>query len=178
MTKIHTGSSMWQSVLYERMKKLAEHYPVAGCFIDVTLCSYNLHNCLVEGKTSSEGLNDMIKLLGEIRGGLPIGGEGLNEITAQGLSFAQMHLYRSGHISCEGLERAGGDCAINHFLFGDLCMTVGYHGLAGRNEDEILRSRIYDDHNTIPTIITNNPEEILHPNKTLASIFERANSCR
>ena len=178
MTKIHTGSSMWQSVLYERMKKLADHYPVAGCFIDVTLCSYNLHNCLVEGKTSSEGLNDMIKLLGEIRGGLPIGGEGLNEITAQGLSFAQMHLYRSGHISCEGLERAGGDCAINHFLFGDLCMTVGYHGLAGRNEDEILRSRIYDDHNTIPTIITNNPEEILHPNKTLASIFERANSCR
>lgn len=57
-------------------------------------------------------------------------------------------------------------------------MTVGYHGLAGKNEDEILRSRIYDDHNAIPTIITNEPEEILHPNKTLASIFERANSSR
>lgn len=76
MTKIHTGSSMWQSVLYERMKKLADHYPVAGCFIDVTLCSYNLHNCLVEGKTSSEGLNDMIKLLAKSGAACPSAARG------------------------------------------------------------------------------------------------------
>lgn len=176
MSKIHPGSTLWQSELYSRMSKLAENHPIAGCFIDVTLCSYNLHNCLVEGKTSTEGLKDLIAMLGEIRGGLPIGGEGRNEIIAQGLSFAQMHLYRSGHISCEGLERTGGDCAINEFILGELCMTVGYNTLSGRTDDEIMRLRIHDDHGSIPTFITNDPDAIANPNKTLKEIFERANS--
>lgn len=175
MTKIHTGLSMWHAELYDRMEQVAERYPIAGCFIDVTLCSYNLHNCLVEGRTSTEGLNELIRLLGEIRGGLPIGGEGLNEITAQGLSFAQMHLYQSGHISAPGLERCGGDCAVNDFIFGELCRTMGYATLSGKTEDEALRLRVYDDHNTIPTITVNNPEELLRPNPVVAGVFARAN---
>ena len=176
MTKIHTGLSMWHSELYKRIREVAETYPVAACFIDVTLCTYNLHNAIIEGRTSTEGLIDLIKMLGEIRNGLPIGGEGLNEITAQGLSFAQMHLYRSTHHSSQDLDRCGGDCAINDFILGELCKTVGYAGLSGRNEDEYTRLRVYDDHNTIPTIITNNPDEILNPNAFVRSVLDRANS--
>jgi hypothetical protein len=176
MTKIHTGLSMWHSELYKRVSEVAEKYPVAACFIDVTLCTYNLHNALVEGRTSTEGMNDLIKMLTEICGGLPIGGEGLNEITAQGLSFAQMHLYRNTHHSSPGLERCGGDCAINDYILGGLCKTIGYAGLAGRSEDEYTRLRVYDDHNTIPTIITNNPDDILNPNPFVKSVFDRANS--
>ena len=176
MAKIHTGLSLWHSELYKRMREVADRYPVASCFTDVTLCTYNLHNALVEGRSSTEGINDMIKMLGEIRGGLPIGGEGLNEITAQGLTFAQMHLYRHGHHSTPDLARCGGDCALNDFILGDLCKTIGYSGLAGRSEDEYTRLKVYDDHNTIPTIITNNPDEILNPNPFVKGVFDRANS--
>ncbi|MCL2813705.1 MAG: DUF6259 domain-containing protein [Oscillospiraceae bacterium] len=175
MTKIHTGLSMWHSELYKRVREVADSYPVAACFVDVTLCTYNLHNAIVEGRTSTEGIGDLIKMLGEIQGGLPIGGEGLNEITAQGLSFAQMHLYRSGHHSIPELPRCGGDCAVNEFILGSLCKTIGYAGLSGRNEDEYMRLKIYDDHNTIPTIITNNPGDIIDPNPFIKGVFERAN---
>jgi hypothetical protein len=175
MTKIHTGLSMWHSELYKRVKEIAENYPVASCFIDVTLCTYNLHNAIVEGRTSTEGIIDLIKMLSEIRGGLPIGGEGLNEITAQGLSFTQMHLYRNTHHSTPDLKRCGGDCAINDFILGELCKTIGYAGLSGRNEDEYIRMEVYDDHNTIPTIITNNPDAINNPNSFIKSVFDRAN---
>ena len=175
MTKIHTALSMWHSELYKRVREIADNYPVAACFIDVTLCTFNLHNAIVEGRTSTEGIGDLIKMLGEIRGGLPMGGEGLNEITAQGLSFSQMHLYRNTHHSTPDLPRCGGDCALNDFILGDLCKTIGYAGLSGRNEDEYTRLKIYDDHNTIPTIITNNPGDITEPNPFIKSVFERAN---
>ena len=174
MTKIHPGSSLWQHELYTRMEKLASEYPVAGCFIDVSLCTYNLHNALVEGRTSTEGMNDLIRLLSGIRGGLPIGGEGLNEITAQGESFAQMHLYHSGHFSCPGLERCGGDCAINDFIYGDLCFTIGYANVSGKNDDELTRARVYDDHNTIPTLTCTAPEQIAQPNAYVRSVMEKA----
>ena len=176
MSKLHTGLSMWHSELYKRLREVAEKYPVAACFVDVAFCTYNLHNAIVEGRTSSEGVKDLIKMLSEIRGGLPIGGEGLNEITAQGLSFAQMHIYMNVHNSSPELERCGGDCAINNFILGELCMTVGYAGLSGASEAEYTRLRVYDDHNTIPTIITNDPNAILNPNPFIKSVFDKANS--
>ena len=175
MTKIHTGLSMWHSELYKRVKEVADKYPIAACFIDVTLCTYNLHNAIIEGRTSTEGLCDLIDMLSEIRGGLPVCGEGLNEMTARGLSFAQMHIFRNTHNSSPELGRCGGDCAINDFILGELCKTIGYAGLSGKNQDEYTRLRVYDDHNTIPTIITNNPEELLNPNPFVKSVFDRAN---
>ncbi|MCL2157895.1 MAG: DUF6259 domain-containing protein [Oscillospiraceae bacterium] len=173
MTKIHTGLSMWHSELYKRVDELARKYPVAACFIDVTLCTYNLHNAIVEGRTSTEGLFDLIAMLSEIRGNLPICGEGLNEITAKGLSFAQMHIYQNAHNSGPSLERCGGECAINDFVLGELCKTIGYAGLSGKNQDEYTRQKVYDDHNTIPTIITNNPADIENPNPFVQSVFDR-----
>ena len=174
MTQIHPGLSMWQSELYKRMQDVADKHPIAACFIDVALGTSNLHNAIVEGRTSSEGMVDMIKMLSEIRGGLPIGGEGLNENMARGLSFAQMHIYKHAHNSSPDMARCGGDCAINDFVLGELCRTVGYHALSGKNEDEYTRLKIYDDHNAIPTVITNNPDELSNPNKFIKGVYDRA----
>lgn len=173
MTKIHPGSSLWQHELYTRLSKVANAFPISGCFTDVTLCLYNLHNALVEGRTCAEGMNDLNKLLSTIRGGMPIGGEGLNEITAQHQSFAQMHLYCSTHDSSPALDRFGGDVAINDFILGDLCFTIGYANLAGINDDHLLRAKIYDDHNTVPTIICGR-DLIETPNAYVRSVLERA----
>jgi len=64
-------------------------------FIDVTLVSLNLYNSLVENTTSTEGMKMLIEHIGSLGKGLVVAGEGLNEITMQGQSFAQAHPSKS-----------------------------------------------------------------------------------
>jgi len=141
MIKVHPGLAMWRSILAERIREAVGQVGTDCVFIDVTLCSHNLHNCLVESTTSTEGMKLLIGQMAALGEGLAVGGEGLNEITMQGLSFAQAHLFRSWHATAEGLDRTGG-CALNDFLFGRLCRTFGYSRLSGADEDEELRMRI------------------------------------
>jgi len=163
---------MWRSILSENILGAVERVGTDTVFIDVTLCSHNLHNCLVENTTSSEGMNRLIREIAALGGGLAVGGEGLNEITFQGLSVAQAHLYMSWHASAEGLERTGG-CALNDFLFGRLCRTFGYSRLSGATEDEALRMRIHDEHNAIPTITVRSADEITAPNEPVRKALEQ-----
>jgi hypothetical protein len=173
MVKIHPGLSMWRSILGRNIQGAVQDLDLETLFIDVTLTTYNLHNCLVEGMTSTEGmlkLIDSVRLLGRE---LVIGGEGLNEITMQGLSFAQAHLFKSWHDSIEGLERTGG-CALNQFLFGRLCRTFGYSGLSGKDENHRLRHRMHLEHGAIPTITVASAKEISQPNSTVRDILKMA----
>lgn len=175
MVKIHPGLSMWRSILAEHIRQGLEGLGVDGVFIDVTLCSFNIHNSLVEGMTTTEGMRRLIDQVAEITPGLAVGGEGLNEITMQGLSTAQAHLFRSHHDSCPGLERAGG-YPVNEFLFGRLCRTFGYSRLSGKTEDEQLRSRVHLSLGAIPTITGLSPAEIRNPNPAVRELFEMANA--
>lgn len=173
MVKIHPGLAMWRSILAENILGAVERVGTDAVFIDVTLCSHNLHNCLVENTTSSEGMNRLIREIAALGEGLAVGGEGLNEITFQGLSCAQAHLYMSWHTSVEGLERTGG-CALNDFLFGSLCRTFGYSRLSGATEDEALRMRIHEAHSAIPTITVRSADEITAPNDAVRRELARA----
>jgi hypothetical protein len=175
MVKIHPGLSMWRSLLAENidraLKKL--EYMTDTVFIDVTLCSYNLDNCLIDNTTSMEGMKRIINHIENIHGSLAVGGEGLNEITFQNLSFAQAHLFDSHQGTAEGLERCGG-CDLNNVLFGRLCRTMGYSGLAGADESQALRERIHEEHGAIPTITVGSPGEIENPNAEIKRILELA----
>ena len=179
MVKIHPGLAMWRSILADSIQRGLADLPVDAVFIDVTLCTWNLHNCLVENVTSTEGMKYLIDRVAETRtgaapqDGLVVGGEGLNEIIAQGLSVGQVHLFRSSGPSIRGLERTGG-CALNALLFDGLARTFGYSGLAGRNEDEILRSDLHLSHGAIPTITGPSPADILQPNPYVGQLLERA----
>jgi len=173
MVKIHPGLGLWRSLLGEQISKAAQALDLESVFIDVTLTTGNLHNCLVEGLTSSEGMNRLILHIQAQGDGLVVGGEGLNELTFQGLSFAQAHLFRSWHDSVPGLERTGG-CPLNDLLFGRLCRTIGYSGLGGRDEDEQLRGRIHAEHNAIPTLTIRNENEILRPNPWVERVLRAA----
>jgi hypothetical protein len=115
----------------------------------------------------------MRKLIDHVAGlgnGLVVGGEGLNEVTAQGLSFAQAHLFRSWQENGPGLERTGG-CALNDFLLGRLCRTFGYSALSGKTEAEQLRMRIHEEHGAIPTLTIDGPDEILRPNPAVERVL-------
>jgi len=173
MVKVHPGLAMWRSLLAEHIQAAVNAVATDTVFIDVTLCSHNLHNCLVENTTSSEGMKRLIQQIAELGDGLAVGGEGLNEITMSGLSFAQAHLFLSWHTNCEGLERTGG-CALNDFLFGKLCRTFGYSGLSGQNEAEELRMRLHREHGAIPTLVVRRAEEITAPNRAVQQVLEQA----
>jgi hypothetical protein len=173
MIKVHPGLSMWRAILGRNIQEASQDLALTTVFIDVTLNTYNLHNCLVEGMTPTEGMKRLIEHVGELGDGLVVGGEGLNEITAQGQSFAQAHLFESWQKNASGLERTGG-CALNEFLLGKLCRTVGYSGLAGKNADEELRMRIHEEHGAIPTITVRSAKEVLEPNAAVKRILDRA----
>ncbi len=175
MVKIHPGLSMWRSILAEHIQRGLNGLGVEAVFIDVTLCSFNIHNCLVENTTTTEGMRRLIDQIAGIAPGLAVGGEGLNEITAQGLTVAQAHLFRSHHDSCPGLERAGG-YPLNAFLFGRLCRTFGYSRLSGKTEDEQTRSRVHLSLDAIPTITGLSAAEIRSPNPAVRELFEMANA--
>ncbi len=179
MVKIHPGLAMWRSILCEHIQKGLAELATDAVFIDVTLCTWNLHNCLVEDLTSSEGMRRLIDCVAEIEAGqsagtgLAVGGEGLNETIAQGLSIAQVHLFGSSGPSCKGLERTGG-CALNALLFEGLVKSFGYSRLSGRTEDEVLRSRIHLSHGALPTITGLSAEEIRRPSPHVRELLEMA----
>jgi len=175
MVKVHPGLSMWRSVLGRNILEAARQLNLDTVFIDVTLVSHNLHNCFVEATTPTEGMKKIISHVASLGKGLVVGGEGLNEITMQGLSFAQAHLFKSWHSSIEGLERTGG-CKLNDFLFGKLCRTFGYSGLSGRNEDHALRMKMHLEHGAIPTVTIRSAKDIESPNPSVKRMLDLAGS--
>ena len=173
MVKIHPGLSMWRSILGGRILKASEELSLEALFIDVTLCMWNIHNCLVESMAPTEGMNRLIRHVAGLGSGLVVGGEGLNEITAQGQSFGQVHLFKSWQTSIEGLESAGG-CNLNEVLFGKLCRSFGYSDLGGEDKDKELRMQIHMEHGAIPTITVNSEKDILNPNPAVKKILDIA----
>jgi hypothetical protein len=173
MVKIHPGLGMWRSILGRGILEAVRQLSLDSVFIDVTLVSHNLHNCLVEGMTSTEGMNRLIRHVAGLGNGLVVGGEGLNEITMQGQSFAQAHLFKSWQQSIEGLERTGG-CDLNHRLFGRLCRTIGYSGLGGRDDNETLRMNMHIEHGAIPTVTIRSASDIENPNPAVQRMLELA----
>ncbi|MHC4521306.1 MAG: DUF6259 domain-containing protein, partial [Planctomycetota bacterium] len=173
MIKVHPGHSMWRSILGRAILEATSDLSVDTAFIDVTLVSHNLHNCFVEAMTPTEGMHKLIRHVGRLGEGLVVGGEGLNEITMQGQSFAQAHLFKSWHDSVDGLERTGG-CDLNAFLFEGLCRTIGYANLGGRDANQELRMRMHLEHRAIPTVTIRSAREILQPNAAVRRMLDRA----
>ena len=65
---------------------------------------------------------------------------------------------------------------MNNVLFGNLCRTIGYSGLSGKNKDEELRIKIHLEHGAIPTVTINSSDEISNPNAAVKHLLELANS--
>jgi len=174
MVKVHPGLAMWRSILGGAILDATRAHGLEAVFVDVTLHSRNLLNALVEGYTSTEGMKKIIDHVRTLGDGLVVGGEGRNEITALGTAFAQEHLFKAYGANIPGVERTGG-CPLNHFLMGDICRTIGYSAIGGRNNDEVLRMRLHREHGTLPTITVRSAEEITNPNPAVREAFDQAN---
>ena len=174
MVKVHPGLAMWRMKLAENLEKaltMLSNMPDA-LFLDVTLCIYNLANSLVDNTTAMRGMQRLIEQVSLIHGGIPVGGEGLNEVIFRRLSIAQVHLF-DYNPSMENMLRLG-NCDINAFLFGRLTRTFGYNNLAGKSEYELAFAEAYRQRGIIPTLIVETPEEIDHPNEWVDRILREA----
>ena len=176
MVKIHPGLEIWRSILagavddsLAAMRGLTD-----AIFLDVTLCTYNLENSLVDNVSAFEGMNRLIEGVEELRGGTVVGGEGLNELTMQHETFAQAHLFGNCGIF-PGIERCG-KVDLNRYLFGRLARIIAYSGIDGSNEDSWTVERLYEEHGAIPTILIHETEKIENPDPLVRHILELANS--
>jgi hypothetical protein len=177
MVKIHPGLGLWRSILGDGVEAASATLDLEAVFLDVTLVTQNLHGCFVEGLTSSEGMLKLVDHVAALGRGLVVCGEGRNEVTARGLTFAQAHLFRSWQENVEGLERTGG-CPLGEHLFGRLCRTFGYSGLAGRDEKQALRLRVHESLGAIPTITVGGAAEIREPVPAVRRLLEKAAAAR
>ena len=173
MVKIHPGLSMWRSMLTENVRKATLDLALKVAFLDVTLCTWNLHNCLVEGMTPTEGMKWLIAGVAGIESGLCVGGEGRNEITMQDTGLSQVHLFRSSQLSIDGLARTGG-APVNEFLFGQWSRSFGYSALSGKTEDQHMRMRTHISLGALPTITIDSADEVAHPNAAVDEMIRLA----
>lgn len=178
MVKIHPGLSMWRSILTQNVKAAVDDLGLDTAFLDVTLNTWNLHNCLVENQTPTEGMNRLIAQVATINNGLAVGGEGRNEITMQHQALAQVHLFNSWQQSCPGLDRLeqSGACPLNEFLFGQWCRSFGYTALSGATPDQETRMRLHIKLGAMPTVTIRSAKELEDPNTAVNEMIQRGSA--
>lgn len=92
----------------------------------------------------------------------------------QSQTFAQVHLFESYVHNHPGLHRTGG-INLNQFIWGDLCLAVGYHSLTGYTEESLLRMRIHEQHRCVPTLANVTVENLNNPSEGMLNVFRQAN---
>ncbi|MDF2686112.1 MAG: hypothetical protein K0S55_1293 [Clostridia bacterium] len=171
MIKIHTAFTMWQSILRENIGYAVDELNLENIFIDVTLCTFNARQGLVNNIPTTLGLIKELKQLQTLSNPLYIGGEGLNEISMQGLSFAQAHLVTRDNGDTQ-LRTGKND--LNAFMFGRLTRTIGYAELNGKTENSEKYIQSHIEHGAIPTITIGSAKEIENPTTAVKKMLDMA----
>lgn len=186
LVNIHPGFTPWRRELTYQISKAVYELNLDGIFIDVSLVMYNADNNIVENMTYVEGALRLIREVGEVKPFLAVGGEGRNEISAQYLSFAQLHLFKFAHEasihgkSVEWLERA--TFPVNDFLFKGLARGIGYnYGLLDQKENARIMIDATQKLGALPTIIVSRrlpdpAQAIINPDENTKKILEQAQS--
>lgn len=131
---INPASKKWRAEFISRIKKVVAELNPDGIHLDQNFHSHNDFNGLIDGLTMNEGVLAMHR---EIRQALPdiaLGAEGLNELTAQSVSFAQRHVYSAikGTIDRGALSTAH---PISSYLFLPYVKLYGWPGFAAPEEN-------------------------------------------
>ena len=173
MAYLHTGLSLWRRELVRRIGAAAAELRTPALFVDQTLCTFDLDNALVENLTCWDGMVALTRELTELDGPPAVGGEGLNELSMRYQTFAQAHLFKSWHANCANFEQLD-PVPVGDFLYGDLCRTMGYANLSGRDEASALRLLVHEKLNALPSLTVREAEEIENPCPAVRRVLDRA----
>ena len=139
-------------------------------FTDISHNTHNIVNSLVNDTTTIKGTQELISFLGQINGGITVGGEGMNE-TLLCQHFAQGHSVFNGE--AQTMIPVENYLPINHMLFGELCHIIGYHP-----QNDINRQILQDDcdkkRGFVPTLFCSQAEQLCDKNSVARKIIERA----
>jgi len=171
--RLHAGLSMWRSILVEQILKLKEKLSLEAVYIDVTMNTHNVHNCLVENTTPTEGMQRLQKTIKSLGDGVVLAGEGRNEINMQDQCFSIVHLFKSWKENIKGLERIK-PIQLSEFLFGRWSRAFGSSRLSGNTPEEDFRIKRQIAFGGIPTITIQSAEEIKHPNPAVREVLQQA----
>ncbi len=172
MAKIHPGHAMWRYLLEKNILDAVNATGTDTIFIDVTHNIFNLDNEYVNNLSCGEGAIRLLKDAESLGNGLCVGGEGLNEIVAQGQFFAQGHVFapvNGADASTVTVEKV---CPINQILYEGVCHIIGYHPHIGdynamRKTHELDQARGF-----IPTLIGVGFEELQSPQGVIKQILD------
>jgi hypothetical protein len=172
MGYIHPGLSLWRRTLIDRVLGACDPSGADVAFLDQTLCTWNADNAHVEGMNPVAGMRQLLDEFSAIRPDLVLGGEGLTEISFQRQSFAQAHILDGWEkVDARQVEGTVSVCA---FLWGDHCRLVGYFHLSPGDPMFADTISVYEKMGAIPTIVTNNPKDLLEPVEQTRRILELA----
>jgi hypothetical protein len=171
--RLHPGLSMWRSLLSENILKIVDGLSLDMIFLDVTMNTHNVDNCLVENLTPTEGMKRLVQTIKSLGKGLVIGGEGRNEISMQDQAFSQVHIFKSWSENIEGVERIK-PCPLGEFLFGRWSRSFGYQRLTGRTPAEEFRMRLHVGMGAMPTLTIRSAAEIERPNPGVKEMLDLA----
>ncbi len=176
MGYIHPGLGLWRDTLTDAVMKVADQGSLDSVFLDQTLCTWNTENGLVQGRTTSGGMQLLLEQLNRVAPELVLAGEGLTQVSFQRQCFAQAHIYDGW----KGLEAWHPEVYVplNAFLWGDHCRLFGYYQLTPGSPHFELGIRTYENMGAIPSLITNNPEHLKKPDALTRRVLDRARSWR
>ncbi|HEY9248007.1 MAG TPA: DUF6259 domain-containing protein, partial [Rariglobus sp.] len=174
---VHPGASIWRRELVERIARVVEEFDLRGVFIDQTLATANVDNGLVENLTPTSGMLALAREIRRLRPDLAVAGEGSNEMSAQGLAFAQAHLFKSWHVNHPAL----GDLEpvpLGKLLYGDACLTMGYINIAGDTPESALRLDLHERLGALPSLTLSRAEQLENPAPATRRVLDRAFALR
>ncbi len=172
MGYIHPGLGVWRNKLMDAVCEACDKMGTDVAFLDQTLCTTNADNGLVQGMNTAMGLRQLQADLLAVRPSLALIGEGLTEVSFQQQCFAQAHFYGGrGKLDQTRLELQHGIC---QFLWGEHTRLIGYYYLTPGEADFETGIAMYERMGALPTIITNNPNDLLAMSDLTRRIFDRA----
>ncbi len=172
MGYVHPGLGTWRAKMVDAVSEACDKMGTDVAFLDQTFCTWNADNALVQGMNTIGGMRQLEADLLAVRPRLVLAGEGLTEVSFQQQAFGQGSFYGGrGKLDQVRLELQHGIC---QFLWGDHCRLIGYFYLSPGGEDFENSITMYERMGALPTIITNNPNDLQQMTDLTRRIFDRA----
>ncbi len=175
---INPASKAWRKLLVSRLVELVKRYKVDALYIDQTLCIYNDGAGLVDGMNCIQGNIALIRELTQALPNVPVGGEGLNEVTCLYESFAQRHElsidFTAGTWDTKKLDQAH---PISSSLLLQYTRMYGYLGMPNPNNNPGLFTAWrtgYERYGIIPTLPWPSIDQLEKPSGLVAQVFDEA----
>lgn len=90
---INPASKKWREMFVAMCKRMIDITGADAIHLDQDFHSHNDYNGLIDGMTLNQGVLALHRELREALPQIPLGGEGLNELTYRYLAFAQRHVW-------------------------------------------------------------------------------------